>query len=55
MTPADTEPFPAPYPGTTHDATTRRADTWPAHRRKAKHKHQKARATALARNTTKEN
>ena len=36
MTHADTERLPAPYPGTTHDATTRRADTWPAHRAKAK-------------------
>jgi hypothetical protein len=53
MTHADTEPFPAPYPGTTHDATTRRADTWPAHRFKAKQRRNPS-AIALARNTTKE-
>ena len=51
MTPADTERLPAPYPGTTHDATTRCVDTWPAHKAKRR---KKASATALARNTTKE-
>jgi len=51
-----TERLPAPYPGTTHDATTRCADTWPTHRAKAKQrKYLRARATALARITTKEN
>ena len=50
MTPA--EIIAPPYPGVAHDATTRRADTWPTH--KAKQRNKRASASALARQPERE-
>ena len=47
MSNADTrdDPPPATYPGSDHDATTRKADTWPRHKAKA-HRMKRARLVA---------